>query len=490
MKIKITSFSIGLGAVLLSSCLSLNEEPKGLIAPETLFTSTDGINTAVAGIYYQLYNNYEGFDYAYPLLVGAGAEDISTVHSYPVFKGLDDLQPTPDTYALAAVWRISYLAISGSNNVISTLQSSSLDPGELDPYLGEVRFIRAFCYFNLTRWFGRVPLVTEQNQLNADRVDEAREEDIYAQIIEDLQFAEQVLTSDVNLKSRPTKAAAKGLLAKVYLTMAGYPINDPSKYTLAREKAAEVMALGYSLEPNFSDLWLAEKKLTNSELIFGFFGAYNNAAVGSHLHVASRPWEGESGWGDFFSEPRFYESFPEGPRKDASFLAVFKDGTPWQESQEAMPFIAKYRDAGRACGADDTQCSNDGEGFFPVLRYADILLMFAEAANQADGGPSEEAYNAVNQVRRRAAGEPMNEPNPSIDLEDLSKNEFENEVMNERHYELAFEGNRWFDLVRKQKVVEVNVDLYPHVAAHNHLLPKPASELAVSKGVINQNPGY
>jgi hypothetical protein len=337
-----------------------------------------------------------------------------------------------------------------------------------------------------------VPLITESNQLISDQVGESTVKDIYTQITDDLTFAASHLSDDPSLKSRPNIYTAKALLAKVYLTMTGYPLSDKSKYSAARDLALSVMNSGsFNLVSDFSDLWNGTTKYSNSELMFGFFGSYGISSVGSHLHIASRPWEGgENGWGDFYSEARFLSGFPDGPRKINSFHTQFEDGTIWSSSKENAPFISKYRDGGLACGPNDANCAQNGNGIFIVLRYADVLLIFAEAANMAEGGPSAAAYEAVNQVRRRAAGKDLSTPNSSVDLSGLSQNDFDAAILDERNWELAFEGNRWFDLVRKELVVQVNKDLYPYVDSHNLLLPKPASEIALSKGVINQNPGY
>jgi len=122
-----------------------------------------------------------------------------------------------------------------------------------------------------------------------------------------------------------------------------------------------------------------------------------------------------------------------------------------------------------------------------MSRYAEVLLTYAEAANMAEGSPSPAALDAINQVRRRASG------NNRVLYPDLtagtSQQAFDAAVIAERAWELAFENKRWFDLVRKEKVVEVNKALYPSVSAKNMLLPKPQKEVNMIKG-LKQNAGY
>ena len=189
------------------------------------------------------------------------------------------------------------------------------------------------------------------------------------------------------------------------------------------------------------------------------------------------------------SEARFFNTFPEGPRKAATFHTVFKDAknTTWQKSNIGQPYMAKYRDAGAAASFDGPIASFDGDGFFVMSRYAEVLLTYAEAANMAESGPSAAALEAINQVRRRAGG---NDQTLYPDLKaGLSQADFDKAVIAERAWELAFENKRWFDLVRKEKVVEVNKDLYPNVSAKNMLVPKPQRELDLMKN-LKQNAGY
>src|SRR5690606_30174753 len=356
---------------------------------------------------------------------------------------------------------------------------------------GQARFIRAFDYFQLTRYFGEIPIVTWENQKNADKVGQSTVNEIYAFIIEDLKIAEEKLQVSYSEKGKATKGAAKALLAKVYLTAAGWPIEDPSYYELARDKAKEVIDLGvYQLENDFRDLWLTANKTTNSEFIFTLHGSPTRSWLeASHLHVATRP-SVEKGWANTYSEARFYNAFPEGPRKDVSFHTEFNDGTNWQDVAPNQPFIAQYRDAGpEAATVVSDAIANDGEGFFVLLRYADVLLMYAEAANMAESGPSPEALEAINKVRRRAMGLDPNTPDAGVDLVAMSQSDFDDAVIAERNWELAFENNRWFDLVRKKMVVEVNQAVFPNVSEHNRLFPKPALQVDLTEG-LEQNPGY
>lgn len=475
---------------LISGCVSIVEEPEGLLSPEGFYSTESAFDAAVVGCYRPLFGAYAGYDYWYGVCGSIGAEDVSsTVND---LSGMDELNFDPGSWVIADIWKMYYSALNNANAIIGNLDKvEGISQDKVNGFEGQARFIRAFCYFNLVRYFGQVPIITFDNQAQADKVGQSPESDIYKLIVEDLKQAEEKLPVTFPEKGRATKGAAKALLAKVYLAMAGWPINDASYYALARDKAKEVIDLGvYQLEKNFADLWQVKNKLTNTEFIFTLHGVSGQGwEAGSHMHIASRPTADE-GWMDFHSEERFYTVFPEGPRKEASFHTVFNDGSYWTDVNPKQPFIAKYLDGGAATGSEGEILADDGDGFFPILRYADVLLMYAEAANMAENGPSATAFEAVNKVKRRAMGMDPDTSNPDVDLESgISKTDFDKAVLDERNWELAFENNRWFDLVRKEKVVEVNQELHPNVTVNNQLWPKPTEQISLTEG-LEQNTGY
>lgn len=492
MKKHIKLILVVLLAVNTFSCVDLVEQPEGLLAPETFFSSEEAFEAAVVGCYKPLYGVYGGHDTQWQAMMGSiAAEDVATPPGDD--GGLNSINFDPAFGRLNTTWGMYYKSLTNANALIGNIKvaGSDISQAVLDESEGQARFIRAFDYFQLTRYFGEIPLVVWENQKDADKVGQSSSEEIYAFIINDLKIAEEKLKESYNEKGKATKGAAKALLAKVYLTAAGWPLEDPSYYALARDKAKEVMDMGvYELEDDFGDLWLVANKTTNSEFIFALHGSSTSSWLeASHLHVATRP-SVEKGWSNTYSEARFYNAFPEGPRKDASFHTVFNDGTNWQDVSPNQPFIAKYRDAGPLAATFESDAiGNDGEGFFVLLRYADVLLMYAEAANMAESGPSAQALEAINKVRRRAMGLDPDTPDAGVDLANMSQSDFDDAVIAERNWELAFENNRWFDLVRKKMVVEVNQGLFPNVSEHNRLFPKPALQVDLTEG-LEQNPGY
>lgn len=484
-------YSILLLIILLSfGCTkNLEEVPKSIIAPSTFYANDADFEAAINGVMRPLFN---GTTHQYiTLLMTAGAEDVSSRPTAPELLMYDIFKPVTTDSRNLNFWTSYYQAVVASNDLIFNLPKAKVSESNKLLYEGQTRYFRAFAYFYLVRFYGDIPIVTSENAATAITLVPSPVASVYDLIIADLKVAETNLPLSFSQKGRPTKGAAKALLAEVYINMAGWPLKDATKYALARDKAKEVIDLNlYALEPNFKDLWFVRNKLTTKEFIFIFNGSSSVTQTGSSLHQRSRPSE-ESGWNDFMSEVRYFNAFPAGPRKDASFWTVFADAkkTTWQNSSVGKPFIAKWRDAGAAATFEQGKVNNTGggDGFWPVSRYSDVLLMYAEASNMAENGPSAAALEAVNKVRRRAGG---NNPAVYPDLPSgMSKQAFDDAVIAERNWELAFECKRWFDLVRREMVVSANKDVYPYVAEYHKLLAKPQIEVDLIPG-LKQNPGY
>jgi hypothetical protein len=173
------------------------------------------------------------------------------------------------------MWNSSFLAINSANLVeLKAENTTAISDANKKLYLAQVRFLRASAYFNLVRLYGEVPIVTVENTAGSNSFElvQSPVADIYNVIVSDLQYAEANLPLTQANKGRATQGAAKALLAKVYLTMAGWPIKDNTKYAAARDKAKEVIDLGiYDLDPDFANLWLYANRLTNKEYIFAFY---------------------------------------------------------------------------------------------------------------------------------------------------------------------------------------------------------------------------
>ncbi|MFW6218699.1 MAG: RagB/SusD family nutrient uptake outer membrane protein [Bacteroidota bacterium] len=447
---------------------------------------------------------------------------------------IDNFTVRPDNIIPLNIFSSNYIGIARANTVISRIKDVDLEKSYKDMVIAECSFLRALYYFNLVRTFGDVPLITREvndpELVNVPRTDKLK---IYTElIVPDLKDAASLLpeTRDNTTHGRATSGAAKALLVKVYLTLAQY---DASYFTLAKTLAEEIITSGvYELEPDFADIFKRENEFGKESIFeinhksgqdfyyFEGFGQGNHQpkriGVGSFYNLAFSPrFKGPSkagdslgafsfsGWGFAVptteSDPRSeILSVPEGTgiveqyqdgdmRKDVSILSYYDAAEELNipVDHSISPYnIKKY---------DDWEESVNGEADdnFMLLRLADVYLMYAEADNEVNNGPTDKAYEYINIVRRRAFGYPLNQPSP-VDLSGLSYDEFLKAVYLERRLELAFEGHRWFDLARRPEMAIETMKKQGKTAINKDklILPIPQYVIDESDGLITQNEGY
>lgn len=498
---------IFLSGVFFAGC-SLKETPIGLLSPSTFYKTQADFDAGMNGALFAIFGGWQFYNAGGAINVFSGAEDCKGPESWCYYMNF--VENSQDG-TLNSYWSSFYSCINNCNLLVANVTNANMSQTLKDSYEGEARFLRAWCYYFLTRSFGEIQIITADNTTNSANVAQSKVPDIFAYIVADLQKAETLLQDNPTNKLLPSKGAAELLLADVYLTMAGSPINDATNYAKAEVEAQKVITSGsYSLEPKFANLWKVSNSTTSPEIIFEFHGCSGSDwRYGSNLHIGTRPQE-EGGWTAQYSDSLYYKAFPAGPRKDATFHSWFiffnngvADSIYWKNSlvSHQQPYTAKFRDAGPGATYPDYNPggqvgSAQGGGFFTVQRFAEAYLIYAEAANQAEGSPSATALEYLNKIRRRAVGLNPDTPSPSVDLTGLSKQEFDDAVLSERMWEFAFESRRWFDVVRKNILMTAPIIQAehgpgsPHPAhAYNVLFPKPASQLLLSKG-LTQNPGY
>lgn len=310
-------------------------------------------------------------------------------------------------------------------------------------------------------------------------------------IVPDLQLAETLLPNRGRVSDAPnstvSKWAAKACLAEVYLTMAGWPLKQTQYYADARDKAFEIIEDGgYDLVDHYEDLWKEATKSDDKEHIFALNHStdmYSN--YGKSYYITE---ESTSAWSDYVADSCFYERYPEDERKEFNFIDEFiinRRKVSFKNTTMRSPAINKYRDYG---GVNSAQSL----GITPIYRYADVLLMYAEAQNKADHGPNTFAYEQINKVRKRAMGGIDNPLTPNLDEE-----EFDKAVFDERGWEFFCEFKRWFQLVRTEKVWDANqftprikegIDSYGVTKDNRnvYLMPLPSEE--VQSCGFTQNP--
>jgi starch-binding outer membrane protein, SusD/RagB family len=374
------------------------------------------------------------------------------------------------------------------NVVLQKVPGMDIDQGIKDRVLGEAYFLRGLFHFILVRYFGDIPLILEPlapgDNLRPFRTDK---EIVYEQIIEDLALAKELLpaksTYSASDLGRAAKGSAAGLLAKVYLTLGDYD----QVVTLCDE----VGSLDYLLNPLYGDNFDVLKKNSQESLFEIQYVSnagenfWSNENQASWLSTFTGPRNSDmvaGGWGWNQPTQEFVDAYETGDlRKDVTILY---DACPQFDGQDYDPVysttgynLRKFLVTKSVSATSDNSPLN-----FPVLRYADVLLMKAEALNNL--GRTEEAQVPLNLVRERAG---------LLPYKGSSQSEFSIMVLHERRMELAFEGQRWFDLIRLDGG-QWGLDFLHSVgklnASEKHLLfPIPLKERE-SNPNLSQNPGY
>lgn len=473
---------------LLSACSGfLENKPLGQLTSDNFFETEDHAIWATNAVYNQLR------DWDVSVFSPIGLTDIisddsdkgSTPTDASFLSELDGFSFDAENIAFSSVWSGYYKGIYRANRVIDEIPNIEMDENLKERLIGEARFLRAYFYFKLVRWFGDLPLidhVLDNNEYEQIRVNK---NEIYAFIIDDLEFAINILPekSKYNSKDlgRATKGAAIGMLAKVYLTM-----ND---FSNAEKYAMEVINSGeYSLYPNYQKLFALEGENSEESLFEIQAAAYETGGGGTQYNevqgVRGTP---NLGWG--FNRPSddlvtSYE--PGDPRRDATILypgETLPDGSGVVEDN---PNIFNERYNQKAWVPSHPLGNENGPGNIRILRYADILLIAAEAMNE-NGNPTD-ALIYLNMVRSRARG------NNNFILKDITETdqlELRKLIYHERRVEFAMEQQRWFDLQRQNRAAEVMQKLGKDFVPNKHeLMPIPQTEIDLSGGNLEQNQGY
>lgn len=465
------------------SCSNLEEDPESFAfaTPATFYSTQTQIEGGLAGAMNRVWNYWEGYGYD----EGAFVND----------DQLDGGNLVIGDENGDVLWEAHYGAIMNLNAILRSIKDGSLSwdpnmtPETIDPLVAQAKFLRGFNYFYLVRMFGGVPLITEDTpDPSLVPMPRAAVAEVYALIIEDLTFAEEFLPEVWEGRpGRPNRYAAKGLLAKVHLTMAGYPLSlGIPEYTLAMDKAWEVINSGNcSLIQNCEDVFKSANKYS-SEILFSFNSTYDDLATEPQIWVGED--YGDGGWGDKAADPYFEQNWPAQPRKDAYLLTDW-NGLHYTEFFEQTPFFKKFF---FYISMEDFNGGNSEQNI-PLLRYADVLMIYAEAANQVNGGPTAEAEKRLDEVIARANGYTVNADHPLTSGMGLSLEQFEDRVLKERSWELCAEFDRWFDIVRKRILDSPSVtyreeDLI-NFSLDDYLFPIPEIDQKLNP-LLEQNPGY
>jgi len=469
---------IALPAVFLTACNVLDQEPESAFTESNFYKTPGDAISAVNAIYDPLPTNdmYSQIMLAYQ---DQGTDDCewgggrNTANQAK--NDVDKYTFTSATVYFYTTWSVCYRAINRANAVIGRVPGIAMDQALKDRLVAEARFLRGFYYFTLVRLFGKVPLhLAETTSLSNLGLARSPVSDVYAQVIADFTAAETVLPlkytgGDVG---RATQGAAKGMLAKVYLTQ--------GEWQKTVDKCVEIMALEtqgvYGLWTNYSDVFLVANK-NGKESLFEAQALSGGYGEGTALEGYLRPTFDRSGFGDDPVTENHYKAYTSrDKRRDVNVRLYTTTGTPAAPASIAFPcYVAKYKDP-------SSTANGDGSNNFILLRYADVLLMYAEAMYALQEG-STDAYGAINRIRSRAG---LSDLTPG-----LTQAQFRDSILQERRLELAFEGHRRYDLVRSGKLIDAMKTQNPGIVVEprHYLYPIPQTERDANI-LLDQNDNY
>ncbi|MBC7416569.1 MAG: RagB/SusD family nutrient uptake outer membrane protein [Pedobacter sp.] len=432
----------------------LNQTPESSLTNVNFWKTESDLRQGVNGAYSSL-RGLGTFSY---WIFGEMRSDNTTFQYNDAQRGqenreqVDDFLVGSDNTLLEGLWRDTYTSIFRCNDVLEHVDAIPASQEIKTQSIGEVKFLRAYHYFNLVRQFGGVPLRLEVTKSPADAVSKGRAtaDEVYAQIISDLNDAASSLP-EVSAyaaidKGRVSKGSAYALLGEVYLTQ--------KKYTEALGALRKVT--GYSLLPNYANIYVPTNK-NNTESIFEiqYYASagtnlssdfmYQFAPFNSGNIVTQDPSTNLS-FGSGWNTPTddmiaAYE--PGDLRKDISLAEGFTDASGFV----AVPYVKKYNQGFVQPGQTDVN--------FPIIRYADVMLEIAECLNEQGFTANGEAFTLLNAIRKRAGLSAKTSGNPNPKLNVSTQQGFRDAVAQERRVELAFEDHRWYDLLRTGKAVDV-----------------------------------
>ena len=492
---KIKKSLIGLLFISITAVIScgdlLEENPRDQIFVTNYFANENDAVSAVNSIYAALNASsspptFGGvYHSSYWVLQGLASDEMNNEQAgAPQNEQVENFNWDASNPLFYDIWSTTYRAIHNANFALGGIPSAPIDEDLKQRLVGEASFLRGLLYYDLVRMFGDVPLVlVGDDGLSPERTPAAQ---VYEQIISDLNVAAESLPESYEIgngKGRATQGAAWGLLSKVHLTK--------GDWQLAVDNALKVInSDNYELWDDFADAF----KLANEngkETVFGVgfgdaggaisfweVGQFNVRLLPPALNQVV-PGINARGWQ--VATENLYNSYTENDRRREVTFITSVAGDPLED-----PYITKYWDEEAEPGGGNTASD------FPYMRYSEVLLIYAEALNELHNGPTAEAYDAINQVRKRARFDGTQEQNVLPDLSGLTYEQFMDAILLERRREFVAEGKRWFDLVRMDKLIELvplaKPDAQP--APRHKLFPVPLTEIDRNPNLLPQNPGY
>ncbi|HTE10764.1 MAG TPA: RagB/SusD family nutrient uptake outer membrane protein [Chitinophagaceae bacterium] len=466
----------------LASCKKnfIEKIPTSTVSVDVLYKTDKDFQDAVTGCYNVLQTQYQNFWVFGDLPADDIEEDIPNHFEHIAFE---QFTVNDRTATLETTWMNYYNLINRANTLLSKIESTDTAVVKnKNRHIGEAKFMRALAYFDLVRIYGDVPIVTGNLTIEQSyKTGREKTDKIYDDIIvKDLLDAEARLPvkytgADIG---RVTKGAVKAILGKVYLTR--------KDFVKAETKLQEVTTLGYALLPNYKDLFDYTKNEHHNEYIFDIEYEEGIGEGSNFTHAFVPAWitltdfygiKGGQAQSDGALTPGFYAAFDSADiRRNISVqYGITKNGVfmpiPTTTIQASKSYSLKY--------VTPVASGNDSRANWKVVRYADVLLMYAEALNE--NGKTDMALDYLKVVRVRAGLQGYT---------GLTKDDTREKIYLERRLELSLEGQRWFDLVRTGRAFTTLQAA--GMKSYMTIFPIPLSQVQIinNPGIFAQNPGY
>lgn len=478
-------FSIG-------SCKKfLEERPTGSLTPESNVTSPE-IARAFANSAYSDLNildagsgGYGGNTASLMEFMSGKASGNAQTESFRFYNLTYDAQ----SFYIDSWWQGLYSGVSNCNLALQKISEITMDTATKANMLAEVHTLRAFYYFYLVRMYGDVPKLTAVvEDLSDPNLLPSRSpvKEIYDEvIIPDLLTAEASTLPWQDNSGKISMGAVKSLLAHVYLTYAGFPVQGGAQaYTESAKRSKEVMDKGgYSLFPEYTDMINPSNK-NKGEFIWQvqYVGGINDndltaKALPQYQDIAVYSDE----FGGLVPTTQFVASYPAGDKRTQERQFYYTKYPKNKSTTDTVIlggyYIYKWFDVNAVTNTAHSDLN------YTIYRLADVMLMYAEASNRAEGAPNAAAIDAVNKIRQRAQLAP---------IAAMSQDEFEKEVWTQRYLELAYEGKTWFDMLRTRKVRNDITGNYDDFVGHKTVWEKTFTEdqllFPIPLREINNNP--
>lgn len=473
-------FLLAFIVIILNSCNEfLTLQPEYRINENNFYSTANDFETALIGNYSELQEFHEDILYLTELTT-----DNSRIYWSNATASIiecDDSNITSTNIYVNSVWNSCFTTISRCNNILSRIEDASINESLKSQFKGEALFLRAYCYFYLVRLFGDLPVIEtafrSPDEISGYDMSRKTAGEVYQLIISDLNSAADLLQGITGLsKSRASWGAAETMLGKVYLTQ--------KEYVLAATVLKEVIdGNGYSLETSYESLFTngndeLEESVFEIKYMSGNVGEgnyFSSMFTPFMFDMAIFPGNMTGAQGGFIPTSDMAMAYETGDLRRTTSIA---DSVLLKNGSYAKEFYGlKFVDF-------TTGIVGDGGINFTSLRYADVLLMYAEALNETD--KTADAHQYLNMVRNRVG---------LASLNGLSKSALTQALENERRVEFVYEGHRWFDLVRTGRAKAVMNNYFTQnglghsVEDYELLMPIPQREIDIDPK-LEQNPEY